>query len=162
MKKYIILLGTILFSLYGCGQPEVAYTTHESADGVYRIDIPSKWGNPRVIADVMQIVGGESDPMVNIMRVPYTSLSDYLNSGDAFSQGETKRKFDYTIKDRTDNLVAYKITTPTTFMFSACSVFGFKRLNSGNYVINVMAVNGEMGYLKQIVQHMIDSLQDED
>ena len=69
MQRYIILLGTILFSLYGCGQQEVAYTTHESAEGVYRIDIPSKWGTPRVIGDVMQIVGGESDPMVNVMRV---------------------------------------------------------------------------------------------
>ena len=159
MRKYILLLGTILFSFFGCGQQEVAYTTHESADGIYHIDIPSKWGTPRVIGDVMQIVGGESDPMVNVMRVSYSTLSDYLNYGETFPQG-TKRKFNYSIKETSENLVAYKITTPTTVMFSAVSIYGFKQLNSGNYVISITATYGDMDYLKQIMLHMIESLRD--
>ena len=108
----------------------------------------------------MQIVNGDDGPLVNITRVSYSSLSDYLNSGEVtFSQG-TKRKYDYTVKERTENLVAYKVTTPTTMMFSACTIYGFKKLRSGNYVVNVMQVNGDLNYYKQIVEHMIDSLHD--
>ena len=146
--------------LSGCGPKEVVYTTYDSADGTYHVDIPSRWGSPRKVSKLIQIVGGDDDPIVQIMAVPYSSLSEYLNSGDAnFSQG-TKRRFDYTVKERTENMVAYKVTTPTTMMFSACSIYGFKHLNSGNYVINVTQAYGDMNYLKQVVLQMIDSLQD--
>ena len=149
-----------VFCLVGCGPREVEYSTHESANGSYQIDIPSRWGTPRKVSDLMQIVNGDDGPLVNITRVSYSSLSDYLNSGEVtFSQG-TKRKYDYTVKERTENLVAYKVTTPTTMMFSACTIYGFKKLRSGNYVVNVMQVNGDLNYYKQIVEHMIDSLHD--
>lgn len=161
MRHYtFIALLFSFFALIGCGPREVAYSTHESANGTYRIDIPTRWGTPRMVSDLMQIVNGEDGPLVNITKVSYSSLSDYLNSGEvSFSQG-TKRRYDYTIKERTDNLVAYKVTTPTTMMFSACTIYGFKKLKSGNYVVNVMQVNGDLNYYKQIVEHMIDSLQD--
>ena len=158
--NFLITIVFSLFFLFGCCPQEVEYSTHKSADGTYQIDIPSRWGSPRKVSNVMQIVNGEDGPLVNITMVSYSSLSDYLNSGDVtFSQGN-KRRYDYTVKERTDNLVVYKVTTPTTMMFSACTIYGFKKLRGGNYVVNVMQVNGDINYYKHIVKHMIDSLQD--
>lgn len=159
-RTSLIALSFTFFLLIGCGSREIDYSTHKSANGAYQIDIPSRWGSPRKVSDLMQIVHREDGPLVDITKVSYSSLTDYMNSGEvSFSQG-SERRYDYTVKEKTDNLVAYKITTPTTMMFSACNIYGFKRLRSGNYVVNVIQVNGDINYYKQIVEHMVDSLQD--
>ena len=80
MKRLLFFVIVSVFATVSCGgQRSIDYTTHTSANGSYKVDIPSKFGMPRKVADMIQVVGGNDGPSAEIIKVSYSSLSKIIS-----------------------------------------------------------------------------------